>query len=241
MTRRAPLIVGVAAVFVGASAAAAVDRLDGPAVVTERAVRGERIVVDPDPPSAAARYRVSFIVAWGPSTHPRTLPPGSHTSPLVVATHGEPGDMFAVGSSASAGVESMAEVGTTATLVGEVRADDTVEVVMTGRRIDGPGTDQAEVVATRATGLVSLVSMLAPSPDWFVGVGDVALLDTDGWIDRLDLPLVAYDAGTDSGADFTAPNADTQPAQTISGPRDPAFASATAEGSFGRVVIERIG
>ena len=78
---------------------------------------------------------------------------------LVIATHGEPGDLFAVGSTASAGVESMAEVGTTATLVGELRADNTVDVVMTGRRIDGPGTDQVEVVATRMTGLVSLVSM----------------------------------------------------------------------------------
>lgn len=239
--RRAPLMVGVAAVFIGASAFAAVDRLDGPAAVTERAVRGARIVVDPDPPSAAARYRVSFIVTWSSSTHPRTLPPGSHTSPLVVATHSEPGDLFAVGSTATAGVESMAEVGTTASLVGELRADNTVDVVMTGRRIDGPGTDQVEVVATRATGLVSLVSMLAPSPDWFVGLGDVALLDADGWVDRLDLPLVAYDAGTDSGKDFASPNADTQPAQPISGPRDAAFGNATAEGSFGRVVIERIG
>ena len=238
---RAPLIIGVGALLVGATALAALDRIDGAAVASQRAVRGDRITIDPDPPAATARYRVSFIVTWGSATHPGTLPPGSHVSPAVVATHAEPGDLFAVGTAASAGIESMAEVGATSTLVAELRADPTVGVVTTGRRIDGPGVDVFELDVRQEQGLVSLVSMLAPSPDWFVGVGDVALLGADGWADRVEIPLGDYDAGTDSGSNFTSPNADTRPAQPIGGPRDAAFVAAVAEGSFGRVVIERIG
>ena len=212
MLRRAPLIVGVGALLVGATALAAIDRIDGAAVASERAVRGDRVVIEPEPPAMIARYRVSFIVTWGSATHPGTLPPGSHVSPAVVAAHAEPGDLFAVGAVASVGVESMAEVGATSTLVAELRADPSVGTVTTGRRIDGPGIDEFDVDVTQQHGLVSLVSMLAPSPDWFVGVGDVQLLGVGGWVDRLELPLGAYDAGTDSGSGFTSPNVDTRPA-----------------------------
>ena len=64
---------------------------------------------------------------------------------------------------------------------------------------------------------VTLVSMLAPSPDWFVGVSGLSLLAEDGtWKDREEVSLLLYDAGTDDGATFTAANANSDPAQPIS-------------------------
>ena len=57
--------------------------------------------------------------------------------------------------------------------------------------------------------------MIAPSPDWFTGAADVALMQGEAWIDSVTLPLWAWDAGTDAGETYTAPNADSQPRQSV--------------------------
>ena len=63
--------------------------------------------------------------------------------------------------------------------------------------------------------LVTVVSMLAPSPDWFVGVAGLSLLEDGDWVDERVATLFAYDAGTDSGTTYTSPNADTSPPEPI--------------------------
>ncbi len=57
--------------------------------------------------------------------------------------------------------------------------------------------------------------MIAPSPDWFVGVSGLSLIANGQWSEQLVVPLFAYDAGTDSGASYTSPNSDTQPRANI--------------------------
>ena len=58
---------------------------------------------------------------------------------------------------------------------------------------------------------VSLVSMIAPSPDWFVGVADLSLHDGEGWVDSVTVDLYAWDAGTDDGTVYDAANAPSSP------------------------------
>ena len=215
------------------------DRLGGTA--TARAERiGNQTSTKPLPPAPTARYRITIVSEWTPSSHPATRPSNSHFSPTVVVNHGSPGDLFVVGALASPGIEQMAETGATGTLRAELAADGSVSEVGIGSSIFGVGQNTFEVTAARGDDLISLVTMLAPSPDWFVGVRDVDLLGADGWVDRVELDLGNYDAGTDSGPGFSSPNVDTNPAQVISGPRDAAFAQAAAENRFGRVVIERL-
>lgn len=216
--------------------------IDSPAVVTETAERGSAVRVVPTlpPPAESARYRVTIVQEWSRSTHPTTLPPGWHTSPAVLAAHAGPGDMVPVGAVASPGIESMAETGRTALLRGELRANPRVGDVDTGRGIFFAGTDELEVTVTQQTPRLSLVSMLAPSPDWFFGFHDVPVFEVDRWRDRAVLDLVPYDAGTDSGSRFTSGDVDTQPRQPIAGPRDVGYVAAATEGRFGYVVIERI-
>ncbi|MBT8262856.1 MAG: T9SS type A sorting domain-containing protein [Bacteroidia bacterium] len=65
--------------------------------------------------------------------------------------------------------------------------------------------------------LLTLVSMIAPSPDWMIAVNSVELLDTNGdWKPSISIDLFPYDAGTDSGVDYTSPNLDTDPPEPIS-------------------------
>lgn len=130
---------------------------------------------------------------------------------------------------------------TTSTLLAELAADSDVGDVTTGRGISGPGTEVIEITLDQSDGHLSLVTMLAPSPDWFVGFSALQMYDSSAWIDRIVLDLQPYDAGTDSGARFVSVNADTQPPQVISGPRDSQFVAAVNEGRFGYVVIERVG
>lgn len=54
------------------------------------------------------------------------------------------------------------------------------------------------------TGLVSFVSMIDPSPDWFLGVSGLDLcLRNCTWAESKIVDLYPYDAGTDSGPTYT--------------------------------------
>lgn len=51
--------------------------------------------------------------------------------------------------------------------------------------------------------LVSFVSMISPSPDWFVGIASLELCQTDcTWIENKVVDLYPWDAGTDKGTNY---------------------------------------
>ena len=231
-------------VVVGASTVA-VARIDAAATAGAVAERiGNQMPTDDPPPAPqpdSARYRVTVISDWTSSSHPSTRPSNSHFSPSVVAVHGAVGDLFALGAPASPGIEQMAESGSTGTLLAELGADESVIEVQRGSSIFGAGDNQFTVTLTQTAPLVSAVTMLAPSPDWFVGVRDLSMFPEGEWLERVELDLRNYDAGTDGGTSWQSPNADTDPAQLISGPRDDVFGAGAAEARFGRLVVERIG
>jgi hypothetical protein len=58
--------------------------------------------------------------------------------------------------------------------------------------------------------------MIAPSPDWFVGVSALNMLRDNEWADEIVVELHPYDAGTDSGTTYDARDADTVPPAPIS-------------------------
>ena len=76
--------------------------------------------------------------------------------------------------------------------------------------------------------LVSFITMIAPSPDWFVGVHDFNLCDTTTgkWKESRTRDLPPYDAGTDSGLRFQSSNLATNP------PEDIHLLTNNTEGSF---------
>ncbi len=85
-----------------------------------------------------------------------------------------------------------------------------------------------------------LVTMLAPSPDWFVGVSGFDLCDADSWHDEIEIDLFAYDAGTDSGTSYTSANADTQPHEPITRIELPPFVVAGSVSRVGTLTISRL-
>ncbi|MDA0659851.1 MAG: spondin domain-containing protein [Planctomycetota bacterium] len=170
--------------------------------------------------SDAVMYRATFHSTWSASTHPGVpLPAGAHFSSLVGAIHGSEVEFWRPGRIASPGIESMAETGNTGLLSNEIQQAITAGTAK--RSLQGSGLDSTPSSTSlqfeiEPSSLVTLVTMIAPSPDWFVGVHGLNLRPEGYWTRQVQVPLFPYDAGTDSGALFNSADANTQPRQPIS-------------------------
>lgn len=192
----------------------------------------------------SARYSVRFDSPWSPQTHAGAYPFDAHYSPPVGAVHSNRVAFWEPGGTASFGMELMAELGSTGPLQGEmtnaINRGDAL-VTFRGSRLDSPGShDPIEFEASLDHDRLTLVTMVAPSPDWFVGTHGLPLRDADGdWIQSITVGLDVYDAGTDSGPEFTSGNADVTPHLPIANiSQDPPFAGLPQLGSFTITLID---
>ena len=167
-----------------------------------------------------AFYTVQFEAVWSAATHPTDFPGNPHFSGLVGGTHNSGASFWQSGRAASPGIQVMAETGSKEPLRSEVQAAiqaGTAFRVLSGPGLSvSPGTTSYSFESTADYPLVTLVSMIAPSPDWFVGVNGLELLDNGQWRDNVTVELRPYDAGTDSGPSYVSPNQPTSPATPIS-------------------------
>ena len=187
-----------------------------------------------------ATYTIEYNVTWSANTHPDTLPPGPHVSPIVAVSHMNESDLFASGTVATDGIEIMAETGATQVLASEIGDNASILSSAVGTRIDVPGANTLELELDRDHSLLSAVSMLAPSPDWFVAINSVELFRDGQWLEEIELTMEPYDSGTDSGTTFTAADFDTSPAKTIGPPVDSVFINAADENDFATITITKI-
>jgi hypothetical protein len=173
----------------------------------------------PTPAAATARYRITFEATWSAASHPDAFPASPHFSPLVGATHSSTAVFWEPGRTATAGIEAMAEEGSTSPLDTEVQAAiaaGAAEGLIRGEGLSrSPGTTSVEFQIGRDHPLVTLVAMVAPSPDWFVGVHGLSLVENGDWVSEKTVTLAPYDAGTDSGLSYLSPNADTMPREPV--------------------------
>lgn len=179
-----------------------------------------------------ARYLLTFQSTWSAATHPTQFPGNPHYSPLVGGTHNSNAVFWAPGAIASNGIEQMAETGGTSLFANEVSQQvglGNVEQVLNygggGALGASPGQLTLALTAQADFSELTLVSMLAPSPDWFVGVHGFQLMQNGDWIENAVIPLHIYDAGTDNGTSYNSGNSNTSP-------RDPISIVTTASGPF---------
>ena len=168
---------------------------------------------------ASAIYTITFTGAWTAEATPGGVPDGAHFSPLIGGVHNADVAFLEAGGTATPGIESMAERGRTATLTEEIQAAG-ANALSVLRKDSGPGATASDtfeaVTVTADHPRITLLSMIAPSPDWFVGVFGLSLLDAEGnWADALTVNLYPWDAGTEGGDDFSFDNAATVPPGTI--------------------------
>ncbi len=170
-------------------------------------------------PVASARYQLTFEAIWSAETHPTDFPPNPHFSGLIGAAHGPGASLWEEGGAATPGIKNMAETGAKSPLDAEIDGLTGVGsacVLISGGGVNpSPGAVTVEFVASLDCPLVSAVTMIAPSPDWFLGVSGLSLLVNGAWIEQEVVALYPYDAGTDSGGNYTSPNAPTASPELI--------------------------
>lgn len=156
------------------------------------------------PPARPARYRLTVDNMWSEATHPDAVPGDAHFSWLAGATHNAAVSFWTVGEPASPGVTEMAETGRTDLLVSEIEAADGVAATL-----DWPWWFCAESTTSSKCGelavefdvdpdypFLTLAAMIGPSPDWFVGVDSLALMEGGQWRPEIEVALFPYDGGT---------------------------------------------
>lgn len=167
-----------------------------------------------------ASYTVTFKGNWTAANHPTDFPTGSdHFSSAVGMVHKEGALLFEEGELATNGVEDMAELGNNSDLNNEIEAlidaGQALNRINGGGLGDGNGETTFTIEVNEEFPLVTLVSMIAPSPDWFIAVENVELFDSGAFVENLTVNAASYDSGTDSGSSFNSANDDTDPADNI--------------------------
>jgi len=91
-------------------------------------------------------------------------------------------------------------------------------VLVIGDNLSGTGVGSitVEIEVDELHSSVTLVTMLAPSPDWYLGIVDYSLFANGEFVDFVVTPGLVYDAGTDDGLSYASPNDNTSPTQPIS-------------------------
>jgi len=168
-----------------------------------------------------ALYTLTFDSNWSQETHPYMggdLPSNAHWSPLVGVLHTSDIQFFAFNELASQGVQNIAELGVADVFSEEV--DQAIQAGMAQQYLELGALANSSLGTLETTSievsadypLISVLSMIAPSPDWMIAIHDIALLDGNGdFIEEIVIPLFPYDAGTDSGIEYASPNEVTDP------------------------------
>ncbi|XP_026469503.1 spondin-1-like [Ctenocephalides felis] len=167
-------------------------------------------VVDPCEACDEAKYEVTFEGLWSRHTHPKDFPSNgwlTRFSDVIGASHTVDYRFWEYGQPASEGLRQVAEHGATRMLESELKAEsEHIRTIIKARGISYPnvtGKTFAVFRVDKRHHLVSLVSMIFPSPDWIVGVSGLELCARNGsWIESRVLNLYPWDAGTDSGPSY---------------------------------------
>jgi len=143
----------------------------------------------------AVNYRVTFTGTWSADdVAPGTYPSGAHFSDLIGTTHTENSEFWRMGEPSSPGVEQVAELGVNGVIEFELQALQQAgvagDLILFQSLFGLPNSDTIEIEVSDDKPFISLVSMIAPSPDWFVGVSGLAL----------------QEAGTEEGNTFSLSN-----------------------------------
>lgn len=167
-----------------------------------------------------AIYTLDFNSNWTSSNHPTDYPSAAHWSSLIGTTHNNSVSFWVIGQLASQGVEDVAEDGLTANLTQEINNaisnGDAYEVIELPLGF-GMNFSFETINVDANFPYISLMTMVAPSPDWLAQINSIKLTDASGnWLSNITINVYATDSGTDDGTTYIFPNTDTNPPEPIS-------------------------
>ncbi len=149
-----------------------------------------------------AKYKVTFDFKWNAQDFPTDYPSSAHFSKLIGWSHKPSSEFFKVGRIASEGIKNIAEIGATTVLSDEfsskIEAGEGLKSVVGNGLGSGVGALSVTLDVNEKFSSITLATMLAPSPDWYVGIINQNLLENGEFVDEKTVDALTYDAGTDS-------------------------------------------
>ncbi len=165
------------------------------------------------------QYKATIKTIWTAENFATNFPSGRHFSQVIGMTHNENIKLFNVGSKATNGIKEMAETGKTTITTNEIKnyvSNKNAGLVIKGSSLSSSvDTVSFNFNISSNHSLISIVSMIAPSPDWFIGINSLNLMEDGEWIKEKIIDLKVYDSGTDNGNIFTSSNEATTPQENI--------------------------
>lgn len=170
-----------------------------------------------------AKYELVFEGKWSRHTHPKDFPANNwktYFSDIIGASHSIHYRFWEYGQMASEGLQEVAEHGSTRTLEAELKQQsEEIRTIIKARGIAYPNVTGKTFAVFRvdaAHHLISLVSMINPSPDWIVGVSGLELcLPNCSWVEYKEHNLYPWDAGTDAGPSYMSADQPQVPPDVI--------------------------
>jgi hypothetical protein len=147
-----------------------------------------------------------------------TVPAGVHFTSFAGMVHNEQGALWETGKQATKGVENVAETGSTTVVLAEIdsiiRSKNALSLIFFSPP-SAVGSKTSTIYCNSNFSFVSMASMIAPSPDWFIGLSGLNLYANKRWVADTTVQLFVYDAGTEDGDVFGYSNPATTPQQPI--------------------------
>ena len=146
--------------------------------------------------TTSAQYQLTFEATWSAATHPIDFPPNPHFSGLIGASHSPAVRLWQEGEAATPGIKNMAETGAKSPLDSEI--DSLINSGSACAKLSGggikpsPGMVTVTLTVSQDCPVVSVVTMIAPSPDWFVGVSGLSLFENGAWTEHMVVDLFPY-------------------------------------------------
>ncbi len=154
---------------------------------------------------------------------------GSWFTPFLVTAHAPDSKLFSLGSAASTSLQAMAEGGDISALVADLSAANANIVENPAGGLLMPGATASASLNTDAAPdntALSIVAMLLPSNDGFMGLNAMAIPQTPGTYVYM---VSAYDAGTEANDEVIGSGAPGEPGY----PAPPPVADASGTGGAG--------
>jgi len=183
----------------------------------------ENLILEECCACSEAKYEVMFEGLWSKETHPKDFPLSEwllHFSDVIGASHTNNYRVWEAGGIASKGLSQVAKWGSPRILESELKAHSSnIRTIIKSRGLWFPNVNGKTFAIFRTdprNHLVSLVSMLGPSPDWILGINSLEMCQVNcTWIDEKEIYLYPFDAGVDSGMSFESPDSPTNPQEPI--------------------------
>lgn len=175
---------------------------------------------------STANYDISITTIWNSTDH-TSVPSNAHWSPLAGATHKNQNDILEFGAIAplTDGIRNIAETGSTTNFQNEINANANTGIYLQQGFSPFAGNNSSAslsgVSVSEDLPYITLVSMVAPSPDWFIAINNLDLRSgnpsiNNGWKETFTLDVFAYDSGTDNGTNYGSSNSVNTPRTAIS-------------------------